>query len=148
MSSQIDLEVLSPIELRRSAKALITAADRVLLIRERHADGATFWTLPGGGLCANETYQDALSRELAEELLCRATIDDPLTELWYAHKSTSNKVSRCRVFRCTPLSSMRPNLVEGVLEHRWVRPNDLPPDTLLPIRYLIENRVTDAMSTP
>jgi len=35
---------------RRGAKALVATDRRVLLIRERHADGTAFWTLPGGGL--------------------------------------------------------------------------------------------------
>lgn len=143
MSSQTDSVTTPQIEFRRSAKALITVSGRVLLIREQHADGSTFWTLPGGGLDVGESYSEALSRELAEELRCLATITDPLTELWYAHTSDQHRLSLCRMFRCELRSSVTPNPKEGVFEYRWVCPDDLPPKTLLPIQYVIERGIGD-----
>lgn len=145
MASQIVSEIPPQTEFRRSAKALITASQRVLLIKEQHADGSNFWTLPGGGLDANESHAEALYRELAEELRCLATIDGPLNELWYAHRSSPNKISHCKVFLCKLCSSVRPNPAEGVFDHRWVEPDDLPPETLLAVRYTIENSLGEAL---
>ena len=53
--------------LRSRAGAVIRdGAGRVLLVR-RHRDGGTWWVLPGGGLEAGETAQQAACREVREE---------------------------------------------------------------------------------
>lgn len=141
MSEQLNRNE-SSVRLRRGAKALIRSTDGVLLVKERHADGSEFWTFPGGGLKSRETPSTALHRELAEELRCRASIEMPLTEFWYAHTSSPNKLTRCTVFECELLSEAVPNSVEGIYEKRWVRPGKLPPSTLLQVRYTIENHVS------
>lgn len=138
MSTHIDATGTPSVTVRQSAKAFIVESGRVLLVKERHADGTVFWTFPGGGLDAGETLHDALRRELDEELLCRARLTDRLGEFWYAHRSWQNTVSRCHVYRCEVDSPVIPNAREGIFDYRWVRPTDLPPGTLFPVRYTIE----------
>lgn len=47
---------------------LLDPDDRLLLLKAVHAaDGYTFWTAPGGGLEAGESFEDAARRELREE---------------------------------------------------------------------------------
>lgn len=141
MSTYIDAAPTSPVTVRQSAKAFVTDAGDVLLVKERHADGRYFWTFPGGGLEGDETFRGALRRELGEELLCRASVSDRLTDFWYAHSSWPNTVSHCHVYRCAVDAPVSPNPREGIFNHRWVRPADIPARTLFPVRYTIEREL-------
>lgn len=122
---------------RRAAKALITPGDRILLVKERHDDGTPFWTLPGGGVRPDESDTEALKRELAEELRCRAEVIERETSVWYAH-SSSEKLSRYVVYRCELNSQPIPNLVDGIEEYQLVKPSEIAPTTLPQVRYLCE----------
>jgi len=139
MSIEIGSGTPETVDFRLSAKALIGRANRVLLVQERHDDGSEFWTLPGGGLQRNEGFVEALSRELFEELRCRVSVGKRLTEHWYAHASSQDDVSLLRVYRCELQSPVVPAPEEGIFDYQWVRPDDLPPETLLPVRYTLEN---------
>jgi len=124
---------------RTGAKALVTNAGAVLLVRERHADGTPFWTLPGGGVDAHESAAAGLRRELVEELRCRVRVSEPVTRFWYVHHSCEETVSVYTVFDCDLLSTPTPNPGEGVFEHRWVDPTDPPTGTLPQVQYVCEN---------
>lgn len=138
MSGGVSLRSNPTIQIRQSAKALIRSSDQVLLIKEKHADGSEFWTLPGGGVKTSESLTDALHRELAEEINCQASINNRLTQLWYAHVSSPNKISKYTVFECDLVSLADCDLSEGILEKKWVNSDNLPPKTLLQIKYLLE----------
>lgn len=139
----------SPIclQVRESAKALVTRGDDVLIVKERHADGSTFWTLPGGGVEPTETRPAALRRELHEELRCRGTVAQNIARYWYAHTGGSNTVSVWFVYDCALLSPLSPNLKEGILAKRWASPDELPPNTLPQVRYLTESYVSDELNS-
>ncbi|MEF8821611.1 MAG: NUDIX hydrolase [Halovenus sp.] len=137
MSSQIAVPAQNAVPFRRGAKALITAGSRVLLVKERHSDGAPFWTLPGGGVEGAESKVTALRRELAEELRCQATVGQSITHFWYSHTSV-DKFTLCTVFDCSLLSSLTPNLGEGIYDMQWARPGELPASTLLQVRHVVE----------
>jgi 8-oxo-dGTP diphosphatase len=123
-------------QIRLGTKALIDAGSRVLLVEERHADGSTFWTLPGGGVRAAEAPVDGLRRELAEELRCRAVVGAPIDGFWYSHRS-GERVSWYQVFDCSLTSEPIAHRPEGVLAQRWVDPESPPANTLLPVRQLL-----------
>lgn len=125
--------------LRQGAKALVTSASKILLVREHHADGSPFWTLPGGGVHVHEDPVEALQRELDEELNCRASITDPVTRFWYAHESLTNTVSMYIVYECSLLSDPDPNPDEGVYDCRWVSPGALPSSTLPQVRQVCQH---------
>lgn len=58
-----------PLRFRPAVRALVLdPADRILLARFVFPNGVEVWALPGGGLEAGETDEDALRRELHEEL--------------------------------------------------------------------------------
>ncbi|WP_324665984.1 NUDIX hydrolase [Haloarcula sediminis] len=140
-SRQMGEPLTGRFEPRTGAKALVTGDDAVLLVKERHADGSSFWTLPGGGVCSHECPADGLKRELAEELDCRVRIDDPVSTFWYAHDSLAATVSVYTVFDCSLLSRPVPNHDEGVFDARWAEPDALPPATLPQVRYLCSDAV-------
>lgn len=127
---------------RVGAKALVSAGASVLLVEERHADGSTFWTLPGGGVRAAEAPVDGLRRELGEELCCRAVVGEPIGSFWYSHR-TDQRASWYRVFDCALTSAPVAHRSEGVLAQRWVAPDSLPATTLLPVRQLLRADVGD-----
>jgi 8-oxo-dGTP diphosphatase len=114
---------------RRGVKALVTSSDRVLLVRERHADGTPFWTLPGGGAHASESLVGALRREINEELRCWSVAGDQVASFWYAHRSLPRTVSVYAVLDCALVGSPAPASSE-VSETRWARPSALPSRTL------------------
>jgi 8-oxo-dGTP diphosphatase len=73
---------------RRRAAAVIVRDGRVLMVRERSLgpsgrhDGLEYWTLPGGGIADGETAEEAVRREVEEEvgltpLTTRYLIDVP-----------------------------------------------------------------------
>jgi 8-oxo-dGTP diphosphatase len=126
------------LQVRRGAKALVTSSDRVLLVRERHADGTPFWTLPGGGAYRNESLADALRREMAEELRCGCVVGKPLDSFWYVHRSRDRTVSIYTVFGCALGSRPYPATDERVEDSRWVDPATLPGRTLPAVRLLVD----------
>lgn len=128
----------STVTVRRGAKALIGSSSRVLLVRERHADGRDFWTLPGGGVQSDESAEEGLRRELVEEIQCPAIVDAPVSEFWYPHRSSPGTVSQYTVFSCSVVSTPQPVRSEGILETAWIDPAKLPPRTLPEIRQFLQ----------
>ena len=121
---------------RLGAKGLITARGRVLLIEERHADGTPFWTVPGGGVEADESLRACLRRELEEEIRCGATVGEALDSFLYAHTS-SPTTTLYAVFETTLNATPEPNDAERIIDYAWRAPSDLPAATLEPVAGLI-----------
>lgn len=128
-----------PFRFRRGAKAFVAATDSALLVRERHAGGGTFWTLPGGGLHPGESSVAALERELSEELRCRCVVGNPVDAFLYAHRSSPRTISAYAVHECRLLSDPDPAAVEGILDVRWASPRSLPERTLPQVRRIVRH---------
>ncbi len=142
MSVEIERSEVENPELRVGSKAILQVADRVLLVKERHSDGTPFWTLPGGGVKDNESRAAALQRELKEELRCTVEVNEAVTQFLYAHMS-SKRLSVYTAFDCELHAVPSPNLLEGVFDKQWARPEQLPAATLLPVRQLIKTYVCE-----
>jgi ADP-ribose pyrophosphatase YjhB (NUDIX family) len=127
-------------ELRRGAKALVTSRGRALLVKERRSDGSSFWSLPGGGVECEESLRECLRREITEELRCQTTIGPAIDSCVYCH--TNRPVATFyTVFEMTLEAKPKPNPTEGVVDHTWRRPTDLPRTTLTPIANVVSNTV-------
>lgn len=122
--------------LRLGAKGLITSGGQVLLIEERRVDGSSFWTIPGGGVEADESLPECLRREVDEELRCGATVGDVTGSYVYTH-TTRPVTTLYAVFEMTLNAPPAPNADERIVDHAWRDPNDLPPTTLEPVADLI-----------
>lgn len=127
----------SSIRVRDGAKALVSRAGEILIVKETHADGSPFWTLPGGGIAAGETAVEGLQREIEEEIRTMATVREPVTAFVYKHRSRRDTLSRYTVYDCGLDSDPEPNPGEGILAHRWVDPMDPPGATLPQVRWVL-----------
>jgi 8-oxo-dGTP diphosphatase len=131
----------STLEIREAVKALILTDDAVLLIKQRHADGTPFWTLPGEGVQVGESCDDALRRELREELDCHVYVGDAVDTIWYAHRSDAACVSVYTVYQCQIDSQPTSITKEGICEYRWVALDALPAGTLPQVRLVCSRRL-------
>lgn len=61
--------------------AVVTEAERLLLVQRRHAPGAGRWVLPGGFLDAGEEPREVARREVAEETGLRVAVETLLDVL-------------------------------------------------------------------
>ena len=60
--------MVSELRIRPAARAIVLDPDdRILLVRFLFPSGKTFWATPGGGIEAEESSEEAIRRELAEE---------------------------------------------------------------------------------
>lgn len=112
---------------------IVTAAllrkDHQILITKRPADKQQggFWEFPGGKLNSDETPQQALHRELLEEIDLEVEVG-AIFEVVY-HRYDWGPVL-ILVYECHPLSDTIRNL--EVDEHRWITVGQLPDFDLLP----------------
>ena len=81
--------------MRQAARAIIIRNDQLLVIH-RNKYGQEYYTLPGGGIDAGETAQQAIIRELAEETGVNVTLG-PLVFI----ENPGNPFGRQYVFLCT-----------------------------------------------
>lgn len=125
-------------ELRLGAKALVRSGGRVLLVRERRVDGSMFWSLPGGGLEADESLPECLRREISEEIQCRSTVKGVVGSCTYCHTSRPTTTVYV-VFETVLETEPEPNPGEAIVECAWVDPTDLPMPTLDPMKDVVKD---------
>lgn len=123
-------------DLRIGAKALVRSGGRVLLVKERRTDGSCFWSLPGGGIKADESLPECLRREIREEVQCRSTVNDVVGACTYRHTSRP-ATSVYVVFETSLETEPEPNPNEAVVECAWFDPTDLPALTLDPMKGVV-----------
>lgn len=99
--------------------AVIERGGRVLVSQRGHAVGQSGrWEFPGGKREPGESDQQALTRELREELGIDLVVG---SRLWTARAGPLE----LRFFRCPWAGGQRPR-PHGSVQFRWVRREDLP----------------------
>jgi 8-oxo-dGTP diphosphatase len=109
--------------LRFVAAALILRENQVL-IGQRRADQpmALLWEFPGGKIEAGETAQQALARELFEELGIRATVGAPVTRIRHNYRHGGAVDLQFFVVR-----EFAGEIVNQIYQQiKWVRLEELP----------------------
>jgi 8-oxo-dGTP diphosphatase len=109
--------------LRFVAAGLIVRGGEVLIC-QRRADQpmALLWEFPGGKIEAGETAEQALARELDEELGIHATIGAHVTHV--RHNYRHGGAVDLRFFAVHEFSGELENRIHN--QFRWVRLEDLP----------------------
>lgn len=135
-----------PKTVRFVAAALILRGDTVLIC-QRRADQpmALKWEFPGGKLEAGETAEQALARELDEELGIRARIGEPVIRIRHAYRNGG----------AVDLQFFAVHDFEGEIENRifnefrWVTLKSLPSyDFLAADRGLIQDLAEGKLKLP
>ena len=87
------------------------------------------WEFPGGKVESGETHQQALQREISEELGCEITVGDVFG--LYKHAYTHFRDALCLLVQHFQRSSLKPWMLVGIslriaeLSHGQDRPYDL-----------------------
>lgn len=105
------------------AVALITDTQNRVLITQRphHTSHGGFWEFPGGKLEINETAENALIREIREELGIEVLQYERIGEI--NHQYPKHYVQLI-IFRVTQYSGL-PSCLEGQLNMRWVEKDQI-----------------------
>jgi|UniRef100_A0A7C3QW12 8-oxo-dGTP diphosphatase len=105
----------------RVACAVIVEGGRILAARRGNGRHAGKWEFPGGKIEPGETPEEALVRELGEELGIKAEIGLPLSVVRYRYREGEEVILHPYLVR---LSGGRPaSLVHDLL--RWVEPSNI-----------------------
>ena len=67
----------------RTRSAAILIQDNALALIERHRNGLHYFTFPGGGMDAGETPEQAVVREVSEELGLDVRVLSLIAEVWF-----------------------------------------------------------------
>ena len=101
--------------------AVIERGGKILITRRRAGTHlAGLWEFPGGKPESGETLEDALRREIGEELEATPTVGEKIETVDWAYP---DKRVRLHFFRCRLAGEPRP--LEGQ-EMAWVTPAELP----------------------
>ena len=121
----------------RVVAALIEYAGKQLVCqRKRGTSFAMMWEFPGGKVKTGETLEQALARELEEELGTRATIGSEVYRTRHRYAELGEPIELI-FFK----AHLDPNNVQNLVfeQIRWVPASDLPSMNFLPAdRELIE----------
>jgi ADP-ribose pyrophosphatase YjhB (NUDIX family) len=112
--------------------ARIEHGDRLLLVRRGVDPGKGLWALPGGYMDAGEMPEDALHREIAEEVDLAITVHE-LLAIYPMINANLPSQGIVLVYRATPAEPVQPldcelAALDDVVEARWFAVGTLPID--------------------
>ncbi len=124
--------------------AVIIADEKVLITRrpdnKRHPG---MWEFPGGKVDPGENPEEALSREIREELAAEIVVDGIFEVVYYRYDWGPVLIL---AYTCRLVTRTLHNI--GVAEHRWVHPRDLADLPILPADQPILNRLATLCTPP
>jgi mutator protein MutT len=113
------------------AAAVIESSGRYLLMkRAPHKGNSGMWEFPGGKVDPGESLQQAIEREIREELGVKATAGRLL-----GSAETIDQNRRLRLFGVATLIENEPTVLKDHSEFLWVKPEDLSKYPMTPAEY-------------
>ena len=116
----------------RVVAGIIIKENKILAVKRGYGKWKGYWEFPGGKIEINETTQDALKRELKEELDIEISDLKFLTDIEYSYPDF-NLAMEC--YTCSLLS--HEITLKEHEEMRWLRPDELDSLQWLPADYQI-----------
>lgn len=117
--------------------AVICSEEKILITRrpddKRHPG---LWEFPGGKVDPGESPEDALCREIREELAAEIQVLEIFEVVFYRYDWGPVLIL---AYSCRLLTESIENL--GVAEHRWIHPSELPNFPILPADQPIIDRL-------
>ena len=107
--------------------AVIRHEGRIFATQRGYGEWKDWWEFPGGKIEPGESAEEALRREIREELGCEIAVGELLTTIEYDYR-TFHLSMEC--YWCTLVTS-EPHLLEHE-DARWLLPADLPTLRWLP----------------
>ena len=107
--------------------AVIRHEGRIFATQRGYGEWKDWWEFPGGKIEPGESAEEALRREIREELGCEIAVGELLTTIEYDYP-TFHLSMAC--YWC-PLVNSEPHLFEPE-DARWLLPADLPTLRWLP----------------
>lgn len=103
------------------------AQGRIFATQRGYGEWKDWWEFPGGKIEAKEKPEEALRREIREELDCDIDIEDKLAVVEYDYPNFHLSM---QCYLCTLLSNL-PQLLEHE-DAKWLNPNELDSVNWLP----------------
>lgn len=117
---------------------ILNKKNQVLLVKRSDIDTFLpgYWELPGGGVNENETPQEALKREIKEEVGLTVSINESLGANQYTLEEHGEKIPKTEMcFSCMSDSLEKINLSNEHSEYKWISKEEI--DSLTPVtRYM------------
>lgn len=131
--------------------AVITNNEGQILVAQRPYSEISYksykWEFPGGKIEENEYPEEALVREIREELDCEIIVENKLGELDYDYPAFKLKMS---LYFC----KLKGNLLPKALEHnqiKWISPEEIDTLDWLEADYkilpMIKNNLSNVRTT-
>ena len=133
---RLTMRLIEPRFMVTAGAVVVDAEGRVLLLKHVFRVGSG-WGIPGGFIEKGEQPEDALRRELEEEIGLK------LEEARLAFVRTLKRPTQVEIiFRCRPRGAVKPRSVE-IKSAEWFALDALPPELNRDQRYLIKRALED-----
>jgi len=117
--------------MRIRVAGLLIQNSRVLLVKHRKGK-KSYWLLPGGGVKSGETVQDALKRELFEELKLHIEVGDFLFAVETIVQNTTHILQPTYVIHTKDTGSLAVGEDRRVVGFKFFRRSDIQDETIYP----------------
>lgn len=118
--------------------AIIKQSDKILATQRGYGDYKDGWEFPGGKIEQNETSEEALIREIQEELAMTISVDSHVVDVSYDYPQFHLEMG---CFLCS-IADGTPHLLEHEAA-KWLEPRDIDSVDWLPADVLVVNALKD-----